>query len=132
MEETHRETEGAEESFLIRGSETIRRSSRLNGSGRSSERGWHPHKNQKRRSWALVMLTLQSLLYRKVCVTLLRRNPRTSLSRLVGRQAAGLARLGSFFLVTFLAELPDLWLLLKPVTQHAEISEGRESLSGAN
>ena len=41
----------------------------------------------------------------------------------------GLAGWGPFFFVTFLAALPGLWLLWvlrKPVTQHAELNAGRE------
>lgn len=44
----------------------------------------------------------------------------------------GLAGWGPFFFVTFLAALPGLWLLWllrKPVTQHAELSEGRSEAS---
>jgi PAT family beta-lactamase induction signal transducer AmpG len=44
----------------------------------------------------------------------------------------GLAGWGPFFFVTFLAALPGLWLLWvlrKPVTQHAEVNEGRGEAS---
>mgnify|MGYP003460611738 FL=1 len=43
----------------------------------------------------------------------------------------GLAGWGPFFFVTFLAALPGLWLLWvlrKPVTQHAELNAGREGV----
>jgi PAT family beta-lactamase induction signal transducer AmpG len=44
----------------------------------------------------------------------------------------GLAGWGPFFFVTFLAALPGLWLLWflrKPVTQHAEMNEGKSEVS---
>jgi PAT family beta-lactamase induction signal transducer AmpG len=44
----------------------------------------------------------------------------------------GLAGWGPFFFVTFLAALPGLWLLWllrKPVMQHAEVSESRSEPS---
>lgn len=44
----------------------------------------------------------------------------------------GLAGWGPFFFVTFLAALPGLWLLWflrKPVTQHAELNEGKSEVS---
>ena len=44
----------------------------------------------------------------------------------------GLAGWGPFFFVTFIAALPGLWLLWvlrKPVTQHAEVNEGRGEAS---